>query len=110
MLSFFTPSPEASFPQLLVCLDKFGVKRNFRLRTAAGYPLNLDGTMVYCTFTVLSIAQAYGIGMLLMLMITSKGVAGVPRPPNSHRRHHDALWAPEGRHTTDDGHLYLLGN
>ncbi|MNJ40295.1 Proton/sodium-glutamate symport protein [compost metagenome] len=52
-----------------------------------GYSFNLDGTMVYCTFTVLFVAQAYGIdmsmatqvSMFLMLMITSKGIAGVPR-------------------------------
>ncbi|EJN39647.1 Na+/H+ dicarboxylate symporter [Pseudomonas sp. GM84] len=88
LLSFFTASSEASFPQLLVCLDKFGVKRKISgFVLPLGYSFNLDGTMVYCTFTVLFIAQAYGIdmsittqiGMLLMLMITSKGIAGVPR-------------------------------
>jgi Na+/H+-dicarboxylate symporter len=88
LLSFFTASSEASFPQLLVCLDKFGVKRKISgFVLPLGYSFNLDGTMVYCTFTVLFIAQAYGIdmplttqlGMLLMLMVTSKGIAGVPR-------------------------------
>ena len=52
-----------------------------------GYSFNLDGSMMYCTFAVLFIAQAYGIElslgqqitMLLLLMITSKGMAGVPR-------------------------------
>jgi len=87
-LSFFTASSEAAFPQLLVCLDKFGVKRKISgFVLPLGYSFNLDGTMVYCTFTVLFIAQAYGIdmslatqvSMLLMLMVTSKGIAGVPR-------------------------------
>ncbi|MOA13981.1 Proton/sodium-glutamate symport protein [compost metagenome] len=52
-----------------------------------GYSFNLDGSMMYCTFAVLFIAQAYGIEMtlstqilmLLTLMLTSKGLAGVPR-------------------------------
>jgi Na+/H+-dicarboxylate symporter len=52
-----------------------------------GYSFNLDGSMMYCTFAVLFIAQAYGIDlslgtqitMLLLLMLTSKGMAGVPR-------------------------------
>ena len=52
-----------------------------------GYSFNLDGSMMYCTFAALFIAQAYGIElslgqqitMLLILMVTSKGMAGVPR-------------------------------
>ena len=52
-----------------------------------GYSFNLDGSMMYCTFAVLFIAQAYGIEvplgtqitMMLILMLTSKGMAGVPR-------------------------------
>jgi Na+/H+-dicarboxylate symporter len=52
-----------------------------------GYSFNLDGSMMYCTFAVLFISQVYGIDlplgtqitMLLMLMVTSKGMAGVPR-------------------------------
>jgi Na+/H+-dicarboxylate symporter len=52
-----------------------------------GYSFNLDGSMMYCTFAVMFIAQAMGIpltieqqiGMLLLLMVTSKGIAGVPR-------------------------------
>ncbi|MDQ8019915.1 MAG: cation:dicarboxylase symporter family transporter, partial [Bordetella sp.] len=52
-----------------------------------GYSFNLDGSMMYCTFAVLFIAQAYNIHlsigtqitMLLILMLTSKGMAGVPR-------------------------------
>lgn len=87
-LSFFTASSEAAFPQLLVCLDKFGVKRKISgFVLPLGYSFNLDGTMVYCTFTVLFVTQAHGIDMsmatqvsiLLMLMVTSKGIAGIPR-------------------------------
>jgi len=52
-----------------------------------GYSFNLDGSMMYCTFATLFIAQIYGIDLtlaqqmtlLLLLMVTSKGMAGVPR-------------------------------
>ena len=52
-----------------------------------GYSFNLDGSMMYCTFATLFISQAYGIDlsigtqvtMMLILMLTSKGMAGVPR-------------------------------
>lgn len=88
LLSFMTASSEAAFPQMLTALDKFGVGRRISsFVLPLGYSFNLDGTMVYCTFTILFIAQAYGIAlpietqitMLLMLMVTSKGIAGVPR-------------------------------
>ncbi|ABI91971.1 dicarboxylate symporter family protein [Burkholderia ambifaria AMMD] len=88
LLSFMTASSEAAFPQMLTALDKFGVSRRISsFVLPLGYSFNLDGTMVYCTFTILFIAQAYGIAlpietqitMLLMLMVTSKGIAGVPR-------------------------------
>jgi Na+/H+-dicarboxylate symporter len=88
LLSFMTASSEAAFPQLLTALDRFGVSRRISsFVLPLGYSFNLDGTMVYCTFTILFIAQAYGIPlpietqvtMLLMLMVTSKGIAGVPR-------------------------------
>ncbi|RQR23275.1 dicarboxylate/amino acid:cation symporter [Burkholderia sp. Bp9142] len=88
LLSFMTASSEAAFPQLLTALDRFGVSRRISsFVLPLGYSFNLDGTMVYCTFTILFIAQAYGIAlpietqivMLLMLMVTSKGIAGVPR-------------------------------
>ena len=88
MLSFATASSEAAYPKILDALDRFGVKRKISsFVMPMGYSFNLDGSMMYCTFAVLFIAQAYDIElpigtqitMLLMLMLTSKGMAGVPR-------------------------------
>jgi Na+/H+-dicarboxylate symporter len=88
LLSFSTASSEAGYPKLLVALDQFGVNRKISAFVLPmGYSFNLDGSMMYCTFAVLFIAQAYGIDlslgtqitMLLVLMLTSKGIAGVPR-------------------------------
>jgi Na+/H+-dicarboxylate symporter len=88
LLAFSTASSEAAFPRTLEALDKFGVpKRISGFVLPLGYSFNLDGTMLYCTFATMFIAQAYGIHlsagqqimMLLLLMVTSKGVAGVPR-------------------------------
>ena len=89
MLSFATASSEAAYPKILDGLDRFGVKRKISsFVMPMGYSFNLDGSM-YCTFAVLFIAQAYDIHlslgtqitMLLILMLTSKGMAGcrVPR-------------------------------
>jgi Na+/H+-dicarboxylate symporter len=88
LLAFSTASSEAAYPKLLVALDQFGVNRKISsFVLPMGYSFNLDGSMMYCTFAVLFIAQAYGIDlsmgtqitMLLLLMLTSKGMAGVPR-------------------------------
>ena len=88
LLSFATASSEAAYPKILVALDRFGVKRKISsFVMPMGYSFNLDGSMMYCTFAVLFIAQAYDIHMpistqitmLLILMLTSKGMAGVPR-------------------------------
>ena len=90
MLSFATASSEAAYPKILDGLDRFGVKRKISsFVMPMGYSFNLDGSMMYCTFAVLFIAQAYDIHlslgtqitMLLILMLTSKGMAGcrVPR-------------------------------
>jgi len=88
LLSFATASSEAAYPKILDALDRFGVKRKISsFVMPMGYSFNLDGSMMYCTFAVLFIAQAYGIHlpigtqitMLLILMLTSKGMAGVPR-------------------------------
>ena len=88
MLSFATASSEAAYPKILDGLDRFGVKRKISsFVMPMGYSFNLDGSMMYCTFATLFIAQAYGIElsigtqitMLLILMLTSKGMAGVPR-------------------------------
>jgi len=88
LLSFATASSEAAYPKILDALDRFGVKRKISsFVMPMGYSFNLDGSMMYCTFAVLFIAQAYNIQlslgtqvtMLLILMLTSKGMAGVPR-------------------------------
>jgi Na+/H+-dicarboxylate symporter len=88
LLSFATASSEAAYPKILQALDRFGVKRKISsFVMPMGYSFNLDGSMMYCTFAVLFIAQAYDIHMpistqvtmLLILMLTSKGMAGVPR-------------------------------
>ena len=88
MLAFATASSEAAYPKILDALDRFGVKRKISsFVMPMGYSFNLDGSMIYCTFATLFIAQAYDIHlplstqitMLLILMLTSKGMAGVPR-------------------------------
>ena len=88
LLAFSTASSEASYPKILEQLQLFGVSRRIAsFVLPLGYSFNLDGTMAYTTFATMFIAQAYGVDMplskqLLMaatLMITSKGVAGVPR-------------------------------
>ncbi|WP_112383521.1 dicarboxylate/amino acid:cation symporter [Sphingomonas carotinifaciens] len=88
LLAFSTASSEAAFPRTLEALDRFGVPpRIASFVLPLGYSFNLDGSMMYMTFASLFIAQAYGIdltlgtqiAMLLTLMITSKGIAGVPR-------------------------------
>lgn len=88
ILAFATASSESAYPKLLNQLDRFGVKERITsFVLPLGYSFNLDGSMMYMTFGSLMIAQAYGIDMtlgeqitmLLVLMVTSKGIAGVPR-------------------------------
>jgi Na+/H+-dicarboxylate symporter len=88
LLAFSTASSEAAFPKTLEELERFGCKnRIVSFVLPLGYSFNLDGSMMYMTFASLFIAQSYGIHMsfdqqitmLLVLMITSKGIAGVPR-------------------------------
>src|SRR5918911_170148 len=88
VLAFSTASSEAAYPRTLEALDRFGVPaRIASFVLPLGYSFNLDGSMMYMTFATMFIAQAYGIHlslgqqitMLLVLMITSKGMAGVPR-------------------------------
>ncbi|MDB5701308.1 MAG: dicarboxylate/amino acid:cation symporter [Sphingomonadales bacterium] len=88
LLAFSTASSEAAYPRTLEALDRFGVPRRIAsFVLPLGYSFNLDGSMMYMTFASIFIAQAYGIHlslgqeitMLLVLMITSKGIAGVPR-------------------------------
>jgi Na+/H+-dicarboxylate symporter len=88
LLSFSTASSEAAYPKTLEQLERFGVSNKIAsFVLPVGYSFNLDGSMLYCTFASIFIAQAYGIelslaqevSMLLILMLTSKGMAGVPR-------------------------------
>jgi len=88
LLAFGTASSESAYPKLLQQLERFGCdERVCGLVLPLGYSFNLDGSMMYMTFASLFIAQAYGIDMplteqflmLLVLLFTSKGVAGVPR-------------------------------
>jgi Na+/H+-dicarboxylate symporter len=88
LIAFSTTSSEAVFPKLTEELERFGCKDKIvAFVLPLGYSFNLDGSMMYMTFASLAIAQAYGIHldmstqltMLLVLMLTSKGIAGVPR-------------------------------
>jgi len=88
LLAFSTSSSEAAFPKTMLELERFGCKNKIvSFVLPLGYSFNLDGSMMYMTFASLFIAQSYGIhldfatqmSMLMILMLTSKGVAGVPR-------------------------------
>jgi Na+/H+-dicarboxylate symporter len=88
LIAFSTASSEAALPKLFEQLDRFGVPRRISgFMLPMGYSFNLDGSMMYMSFATLFIAQAYGIDLsmetqiliLLTLMISSKGVAAVPR-------------------------------
>ncbi|MET0272443.1 MAG: dicarboxylate/amino acid:cation symporter [Phenylobacterium sp.] len=88
LLAFSVASSEAAYPRTLEELQKWGVSRKVAsFVLPLGYSFNLDGSMMYCTFATLFIAQVYGIEMswaqqftmLGLLMVTSKGMAGVPR-------------------------------
>jgi Na+/H+-dicarboxylate symporter len=88
LIAFSTASSEAAMPKLFEQLDRFGVPRRISgLMLPLGYSFNLDGSMMYASFATIFIAQAYGhvlpigtqILILLTLMISSKGIAAVPR-------------------------------
>jgi len=88
LIAFSTASSEAAFPRTLEALEQFGVPpRIAGFVLPLGYSFNLDGSMMYCSFATMFIAQAYGIHlsvmqqltMMLLLMVTSKGIASVPR-------------------------------
>jgi len=88
LVAFSTASSEAAYPRTLLQLERFGCKDKIvSFVLPLGYSFNLDGSMLYMTFASLFIAQSYGIHlsfqqqitMLLILMLTSKGIAGVPR-------------------------------
>lgn len=88
ILAFATASSESAYPKLLNQLDRFGINEKITsFVLPLGYSFNLDGSMMYMTFGSILIAQAYGVDltisqqitMLLVLMVTSKGIAAVPR-------------------------------
>ena len=88
VIAFGTTSSEAVFPKLTEELERFGIKdRIVSFMLPLGYSFNLDGSMMYMTFASIFIAQVYGVHldtgtqltMLIVLMLTSKGIAGVPR-------------------------------
>ncbi len=88
LIAFSTASSEAAFPRLLEQLERYGVRgRIAGFVLPLGYSFNLDGSMMYCAFATVFIAQAYGIDLTLaqeftmlgLLLITSKGIAAVPR-------------------------------
>ena len=88
LVAFATSSSEAAYPKLLLELERFGCNNKIvSFVLPLGYSFNLDGSMMYMTFASMFLAQAYNIHltfaqqftMLLILMLTSKGVAGVPR-------------------------------
>jgi Na+/H+-dicarboxylate symporter len=88
LIAFSTASSEAAFPKMIEQLLKFGVSERITgFVLPLGYSFNLDGSMMYQAFAALFVAQAYGIelgfatqaSLLLVMMITSKGIAGVPR-------------------------------
>ena len=88
LLAFSTASSEAAMPKTIESLERFGCgNRIVSFVLPLGYSFNLDGSMMYMTFATVFIAQAYGIEMtvgqqvtmLLILLVTSKGMAGIPR-------------------------------
>lgn len=88
LIAFSTSTSEAAYPKILLELERFGCKDKIvSFVLPLGYSFNLDGSMMYMTFASLFLAQSYNIhlsfeqqlSMLLVLMLTSKGIAGVPR-------------------------------
>jgi len=88
LIAFSTSTSEAAYPRILMELERFGCNNKIvSFVLPLGYSFNLDGSMMYMTFASLFLAQSYGIhlsfeqqiSMLLILMLTSKGIAGVPR-------------------------------
>ena len=90
-IAFNTASSEAVYPKMVEEMERFGCKDKIvSFVLPLGYSFNLDGSMMYMTFASMFIAQAYGITsitgdvsqqiiMLLVFLVTSKGIAGVPR-------------------------------
>ncbi|MBS1509910.1 MAG: dicarboxylate/amino acid:cation symporter [Bacteroidetes bacterium] len=90
-IAFSTASSEAVYPKLVEEMERFGCNNKIvSFVLPLGYSFNLDGSMMYMTFASMFIAQAYNITsitgdvgqqiiMLLVFLVTSKGIAGVPR-------------------------------
>ncbi len=88
LLAFTTASSEAALPKAMEVMEKFGVPKNIvSFVMPTGYTFNLDGSTLYLALTALFCAQIAGINIsieqqiliMLTLMLTSKGIAGVPR-------------------------------
>src|SRR5678815_834123 len=88
LIAFTTASSEAALPKALEVMERFGCPKNIvGLVLPTGYSFNLDGTTLYLSLASVFVAQLFGVPMtlgqqlimMLTLMITSKGVAGVPR-------------------------------
>ncbi len=88
LLAFSTASSESAMPKTIEALEKHGISnRIVSFVLPLGYSFNLDGSIMYMTFATVFIAQSYGMDMLmadqikmmLILLVTSKGMAGVPR-------------------------------
>jgi Na+/H+-dicarboxylate symporter len=88
LLAFSTASSESAMPKTIEALEKHGISnRIVSFVLPLGYSFNLDGSIMYMTFATVFIAQSYGIEMpigdqikmMLVLLVTSKGMAGVPR-------------------------------
>ena len=117
MIAFSTASSEAAYPKTLEGLNRFGASsRISSFVLPLGYSFNLDGTMMYCTFASIFIAQTYHIemslgtqlAMLATLMITSKGVAGVPRAlAGGDRLDLEPVRHSRGGPVDDHGHRHL---
>ena len=88
LLAFSTASSESAMPKTIEALENHGISnRIVSFVLPLGYSFNLDGSIMYMTFATVFIAQCYGIDigmadqikMMLILLVTSKGMAGVPR-------------------------------
>ena len=88
LIAFTTASSEAALPKALEVMERFGCPKNIvGLVLPTGYSFNLDGTTLYLSLASVFVAQLFGVEMtiaqqvfmMLTLMLTSKGVAGVPR-------------------------------
>jgi proton glutamate symport protein len=88
LIAFSTTSSEAALPKAMQAMEEFGVPRRIvAFVMPTGYSFNLDGSTLYLSLAAVFVAQAAGIEMsfgeqmlmMLSLMLTSKGVAGVPR-------------------------------